>query len=315
LFVAYFSTDALHHFAGHHGIASTNQLLAAGMSRHSIRILLDHGNLDSPIKGVYRLPAVPLDELARCAAVCAAHPEAAVSGPTAGRIWGLRRIPRDRRVHILAPPASHPSHERWVVPYRTCAFHPDDFVHRSDGIVLTSRPRTALDLARVLSASDLLSVIEQVMHDGPHTSDEMRRVAVDWISPQRRWLYTYLRLLDRRLGGGSAESHCEVVVGDRLARAKVANLARQFWIDLPGYGPARFDLAVPELRWAVEVDVHPTHRETRGRAGDSWRDRSAAELGWQVERVDPDQYERLDETIERLVDSYQSRRTELGAMS
>jgi len=114
----------------------------------------------------------------------------------------------------------------WVVPYRTAAFHPEDVVRRPDGIAVTSRGRTALDLARFVSVTDLLSIIEQVLRDGK---------------------------LDGRLRGGPAESHGEAVLGQALDSAGLIGLERQHRIDLPGYGPARFD-----LDWTVErvLDGH-----------------------------------------------------------
>jgi hypothetical protein len=293
---------ALDHFSSHHGIASAMELTGAGLSTHAIRKLVRAGVLNQVLKGAYRLPAVPLDELGRCAAVCVAHPDLVVSGPTAGRIWGFRKLPSDRRIHVLGPPASQPTVASWVAPYRTAAFHPEDVHIRADGIAVTSRQRTALDLARMLNSTNLLSVIEQAIRDGGLTEDEMRRVAVDWISPQRPWLRNYLEVLDRRLDGGAADSHHEVLLGDALNAAGICGLVRQFSIVLPGYGPARFDLAVPDLRWAIEIDIFPTHAETAGRRSDSWRDRAAAEIGWSVDRVvESDFGPALDDTVRRLL--------------
>jgi len=308
--VAVFTTESLEFLRTHHGVASSGDLERCGLSAPGIRSLLEAGNLVSVVKGVYRIPAVDLDEAARCAAICAAHPELAISGPTAGRLWNLRRLPRDPRIHVLAPPASHPSIVSWLVPYRTAAIHPEDLVRRADGIVVTSRARTALDLARSVDPTDLLSIIEQVMRDGELTDDHLRAVAVDWMSPQRPWIRRFLELLDGRLRGGPAESHGEVVLGDALAAAGIIGLERQFRIDLPGYGPARFDLAVPAIRLAIEIDLHPTHAETAGRARDAARDAAARRLEWSVERVPESGFgPNLAATTRRLV----RRATELRA--
>ena len=306
--MAQITPAALEHFASHHGIASASDLESAGLSPHTIRSLATDGVLQQVLRGAYRLPSVPLDELVRCTAVCVAHPDVVICGPTAGRIWGFRRLPADRRIHVLGPPGSRPTIATWVIPYRTVAFHPEDVRFRRDGIVVTSRQRTALDLARTLNPTNLLSVIEQAMGDGKLTDDDMRRVAVDWISPQRPWLRAYLQVLDRRLEGGAADSHYEVLLGDSLIAAGLSDLVRQFSIDLPEYGPARFDLAVPKLRWAIEVDVFPTHNETAGRRSDAWRDASAKEIGWEVDRVvERDFGPALADTVRRLTGSYRRR--------
>jgi very-short-patch-repair endonuclease len=299
-----FLPPAVHRLlARQHGVASTHQLRSLGLSARQIEHHVHGGNLLPVVRGAVRSPAVPFDELGRCAALCLARPEVAIAAQTAGRLWGLRRVAADRRVHLLAPPAANPTIAPWAVTYRTAAVHADDIVQRDDGIRLTTRPRTALDLARHLGDADLLSVIEQVLRDGNHSVDELRSVAVDWMSPRRPWLTRFLALLDRRLAGAPAESHPEVRLGDALRRRGVTGLERQHPVDLPGYGRARFDLALPALRWAIEVDVHPSHEESAGRESDARRDAAAGHAGWLVTRVSRARYETaFDETVEHLVE-------------
>lgn len=89
----------------------------------------------------------------------------------------------------------------------------------------------------------------------------------------------------------------------------VPGLARQVEVDLPGYGRARFDLAVPDLRWALEIDLHPTHHTLTGVHRDHLRDDGAEQCGWQVRRVgelELDQH--FAATIDRLVASIGRRR-------
>ncbi len=288
-------------FARQHGAASTRQLVETGITPHQIKRLQRVGALELVLRGVYRTPSVQFTETSRCAAVCLARPDVAIAGPTAGRLWGFRRLPADQRIHVLAPPASNPAIARWVVPYRTTARHDHDISQRDDGIRVTSRQRTALDLARWLGPDDLLSVIEQAAHDGRLTDADFLEVAVDWMSPGRPWVREFLQALDRRLPGGSAESHPEVRVANALASAGVFGLVRQHCVDLPGHGPVRFDLAVPHLRWAIEVDLHPSHRETMGIASDARRDRAAGTIGWTTTRITKGQYDdRFDETIAEI---------------
>ena len=309
-----FTPESLRHLESHHGVATIETLKSLGLTTFGIRRLVECGNLDPVLRGVYRIPAVPFDEAARCAAVCAAHPELVISGPTDGRVWGLRRLPRDERIHVIAPPGGRPTTSRWVLPFRTAAIRDEDRVVRPDGIVVATRQRTALDLTRHVGSADLLSIIEQVMHDGPVSDDQMRRVAVEWMTPGRPWVRRYLRTLNRRVPGGPAESHQESVVGDALAAAGLCGLERQHEIDLPGYGPARFDLAVPRVCLAIEIDLFPTHRETRGRRRDAWRDDAAASVGWAVERLlEPDLGSALPATVSRLLALVQARSMSLDA--
>jgi very-short-patch-repair endonuclease len=310
--MAHLTAAAHRHFATHHGIASVDQLIACGLTFDRIQRIRQDGGLDLVLPGAYRTPSAPFDELARCAAVCIAHPEVAIAGPTAGRLWGFRRLPDDHQIHILAPPRSHPTRTSWVVPYRTAAVHESDIIERSDGIRLTSRARTALDLARFVAPLDLRSIIEQAMSDGRYGDAEMYEVAVDWLSPRRPWVRCFLEQFDRRVRGGAAESHYELVLGEALDRAGVRGLVRQHAVTLPGYGPARFDLAVPDLKWAIEIDVHPTHGESSGIRSDAKRDTAASSLGWSVSRVVKAGFgTSLPATIDRLLIDYQARRAQL----
>jgi len=307
--MAHLPPAAIDHLATHHGVASIAQLRELGVSEHTFRDVRRSGQLIEVLHGVYHHPVVPLDEAARCVAVCAAHQEAVISSVTAGRLWGYRRLPRDRRIHGLFPPASQPTIARWVVPYRTAAFRTEDVVTRGDGIRLTSRARTAFDLARALSDIDLLSVMEQAMHDGAFGADTLWDVAAPWLSRQRPWARRFIGLLAQRVDGGAAESHPEVVVGAALVVAGLVGLERQHAIELPGYGRGRFDLAVPSLRWAIEVDKHPTHQETDGRRSDLRRDRAASTVGWRVSRIGPDGLGRhLDATVQALLATYRTLR-------
>lgn len=290
-------------FARQHGVASPDQLLAAGMSARQVQHLQQAGAIELVLRGAYRTPSAPITELGRCAAVSLARPDVAIAGPTAGRLWGFRRLPRDHRIHVIAPRASNPAIAKWVVPYRTDARHDHDVVDRNDGIRLTTRARTAFDLARWLSPGDLLSVIEQAADDGALTDSDFLAVAADWLSPQRPWARRFLRSLDRRLPGGPAESHPEVRIAETLRRTAIRGLVRQHPVQLPGYGEARFDLAVPELRWAIEIDVHPRHRETLGVASDQARDRAAATIGWVTTRITKEQYDtRFHETMADIIE-------------
>lgn len=210
---------------------------------------------------------------------------------------------------MIAPPASNPAIAPWVDVYRTAAIHPHDVVRRSDGISVTSRARTAFDLARWLPPDTLLSVIEQAAHDGRLSDRELHAVAVDWVSRQRPWVATFLQTLGRRLPGGSAESHPEVRVANTLRELGVTGLVRQHRIRLPSGRCARFDLAIPSMRIAIEVDVHPRHDETAGRLADESRDEGAFAQGWTTIRISRvDYHDRCTERLAEVADQIRTHR-------
>ena len=80
-------------FATQHGVASVEQLVAAGLTRREVKRLEACGAIVSVIRGAYRSASIDLDELGRCAAVCLARPDV-----------GDRRP--DRRQGLVVPAAA-----------------------------------------------------------------------------------------------------------------------------------------------------------------------------------------------------------------
>jgi len=303
-----FSPIALAWLGTHHGTIAGDPALPVAERRRLVRA----GQLSRVVHGAYRFAAAPDDELARCAAICTSRPALVIAGPTAARLWAMRRAPGDGLVHVIAPPASNPCREAWVRAYRTDSLLPSEVVLRPDGIRLTSPPRTVVDVARYLGDVELASLLEDVLERGMCTATTLRRIAERLVVPRRPWATRVLDLLDARRDDSPAESEWELRVASALRGRGVEGLITQHTVDLPGYGPARFDLAIPTLRWAAEVDVHPSHRSLEGAASDGRRDLAADRAGWTVHRVTELMLtSAFDTTIDELVASIERRRAHL----
>ncbi len=312
--MTYLPAEAHARFASQHGVASIAQLIDTGLTIRQIEYLVDRKSLVSVVRGTYASPSVALSDTGRLIAICLARPHVVIAGPTAGRVHGLRKVGNDLRTHLLAPPGANPAVGPHVVTFHTRAFGESDVECRDDGLCVTTMERTSLDLARHLRADPLLSVIEQVLQKTRKSDADLRAMASPWL-PRRRWVRKYFDALDRRVIGPAAESDPEVAVGQMLDARSVVGLVRQYPIDLPGYGLARFDLAVPEIRWALEVDVFPSHGEMLGIESDRRRDEAARRLGWVVDRIDRDDYENnLVASITRAVSQYRRRRADFAAV-
>jgi len=280
------------------------------------RRLVAGGVLERVVDGAYAFAGVARNELARCAALCSSRQHLVVAGPTAGRLWDLRRSPRDGLVHVIAPPASHPCREPWVRAYRTALIHGDEVVARPDGIRLTSPPRTVVDLTRYVDAIVLASVIEHALSRQMCTIATLHRTANRLATPGRPWVRRFLAVLAQRHPGAAAQSAAELVVFQALELRGVRGLQRQARVDLPGYGAAVFDIADPNVRWAVEIDLHPEHRTLEGRASDILRDDGADALGWRVRRVSELELTpgRFAATIDALHTSWRRRHRDVDAL-
>jgi very-short-patch-repair endonuclease len=300
----------------HRSTVSSVFLDDAGVTDARRRRLVRDGILERVVNGGYRFAGTDADELTRCAALCTSRPHLIVAGPTAGRIWGVRRSPRDGLVHVIAPPASQPCRVPWVRAYRTALIHADEIVERPDGIRLTSPPRTLVDLARYLPSDALASAIEWALHGEVCTAETLRRLAERLNTPGRPWVRKFLRVLAGRAPGRARESDWERRVFDALVRRGVDGLESQVTERIAGLGTVRFDIAIPSIRWVLEVDVHPEHRTVEGQGGDHRRDRRGRRVGWAIERVaEAELTSSLEATLDDLVGSINQRRLEIDALS
>jgi very-short-patch-repair endonuclease len=299
----------------HRATVSSEFLDASGISRSKRKRLVEARVIERVVDGAYRFVGVEPDELTRCAALCTSRPNLVVAGPTAGRIWKIRRSPRDEHVHVIGPPRSQPCSHPWVKVYRTALIHPDEIVFRPDGIRITSPPRTLIDLSRYLDDEALASAIEFALSAGLCTLATLTRLARRLDTPGRSWVKRFLRILAARHPGRPRESDWERRVLDALVARGVADLESQVWQRVPGYGPARFDLAIPSIQWVLEVDVHPEHRSISGQGNDHRRDRSARRVGWATERVGEAELSTdFEWTMDDLVESIDARRREVAAL-
>jgi very-short-patch-repair endonuclease len=299
--------------SAHHAVITDTVLRSIGVTIDQRKRLVRDGVLERLLDGSYRFAGVAFDERARCVAVSARPGGLIVAGPAAGRIDGLRRMPNDGKIHVIAPPASHPSVEPWLVPYRTAAIDPDHVTMRPDGIRITKPARTAVDLMRHLTTSDVRSVVDQIVHERRATVGEMRAVAEPLATPGRRWAKRFLDLLDLRGDGAAAESHWESRVAAAL-RARGLDLTLQHWLDVPHWGRIRLDAAILPLRWGLEIDGHPEHFTEHGSTNDAGRDLACDAIGWAISRVTTlalqSDFERQIDLICRVV---RRRRTDVAA--
>lgn len=211
----------------HQSTVPTSFLAAAGISRSQRKRLVEARVLERVVDGAYRFVGVQPDELGRCAALCASRPSLVVAGPTAGRLWRIRRSPRDDIVHVIGPPRSQPCSHEWVKVYRTALISRDEIVTRPDGIRLTSPPRTVIDLARYLDDQALASAIEFALSTQLCTVATLRRLAERLNTPGRPWVRRFLRTLDARVPGRPRESDWERRVLDSLSARGVTGLESQ----------------------------------------------------------------------------------------
>jgi very-short-patch-repair endonuclease len=290
--------------AAQRGIVTRDQLADRGFSKDRVDRLVNAGVLTRVIDGAYRVSSHPDDELARCIAVSITRPGLVVSGPTAARLHGLRRVARDDLIHVTVKPQAQPARAPWIRAYRTALIDTIDIEHRGDLIRLTSPARTAVDMIRYASERAVMSMIEQGLDLELFDEHDLRATAERTNTRGRPFARQFLSVLDDRVAGGPAGSDWETIVGEALRQRGIRGLVRQHPLTVPGYGSLRFDLAIPQRRWALEIDAHPTHHTREGAARDKFRDRCCFEVDWMVQRIgEPDLRFRFEPTIESIIRS------------
>jgi very-short-patch-repair endonuclease len=202
-----------------------------------------------------------------------------VSHTSAGRVWSLRGLGADRRLHVTLPgrqkrlvPGAvvHWSHRIDVV----------DVVERPDGIRVTSPPRTAFDLAWQLSDDRLASVIEQLVHDKRCTIPTLFATGRRLGRSGRNGSDRFARVLQSRPAwlrpvGSDLELRFERAVID----AGLPRPVRQAAIALPDGHVVHPDFLWPEIGEAVEIDHITWHGGKLDLTYDKQRDRLLRRVG------------------------------------
>jgi hypothetical protein len=298
---------ALAVFAQHHGVATGLMLQRAGISRNRRRRLVAAGLLVHEHRRVYRLAGSPITLESRCAALCLEHPQGFITGPTGGRLSGLRRMGVPGDIHFSVPHGSNIGPIDGVHLRQSTRVPPRHVVHRRDGIVIASASRLAFDLAADLTEIDHASVVEQLLKERRCTMAALGQIGRELAHPARRGSMLFLKTIATRLGGGPLESHPEVVLGKALQRRGIPVVAQLQKLALPNGRHVRIDLAVPAIKWAIEIDVHGDHFGLEGGTNDRRRDRQCHQIGWQVERVTVLDLADLDALCDELVALYEQR--------
>jgi len=305
-----FSTALAERIALAHGIVTTADLIADGCTAHVLRRHVHEGLPVRVHDGVYRLASAPDTFESRCMAACAADAEVVISGVAAARLWKFHHVFRPEMPIALVTHARTPITSGALLR-RTNRLCPDDVVAREDGIRIASPPRAWFDCARDLDDERFERLTEWVL-DNHTTLPTLWRLTRRMTSRGRPGLARVHRVMSLRSDWQRpAGSGLEVEVLRSLERAGVGPLVRQHPIRLQNGVTIHPDGAVPEIRWAVEVDHVTWHGGRFDAQRDKGRDRQARRVGWQVDRVtDLELRDHFAATIAELVALHDLRRRE-----
>ena len=296
-----------------HNVIAARQLTDAGITRSQREALVRQHVLEHVGHSVFRVVGMPVTRDSRLIELCLQHPTGMITGPTAGAVRALRKMPRTSPIHFCLPHNSRADVPTYVHLRRTRRLPDEHRLTLPNGMVLPSWPRLAFDLAADVTDRSLASVIEQMLHDRHCTEEELAAIARELCAAARPGSKRFARVLVRRQGRAPSESDPELEVLMGLHARGVPAVPQTQILELPNGGRVRIDLAVPELRWAVEVDVHPSHLHLIGTTKDKQRDRQLHLIGWQVERITALDLLDPNRCFDELAQLYAVRRAALAA--
>jgi very-short-patch-repair endonuclease len=271
--------------SAHHGVITLDRLQRLGITARQVRRLVRSEVLISSSRAVYRLAGAPQTPEQAMVLACAVGPDVVVSHVSAGRLWGLRRLGRDQRLHVVIQGRSHRRIPGAVI-HRCHRIGPVDVVERPDGIRLTSPPRTCFDLAAILSDDRLESVIEQVVHDGMATLPTLFSTGHRLRERGRGGSARYQRVLGSRPAWlKPVDSDLELQLERALLAAGLPRPLRQHPLTLATGEVIHPDFYWPDRHEIVEVDHVTWHGGREASAYDKRRDRLVRRLGIGTTRV------------------------------
>jgi very-short-patch-repair endonuclease len=258
------------------------QAVDLGLSREVLRRMVRVGLLRRVLRGVYVDAASDDGLLLRTRAVSLVVPSTAVvTDRTAAWLHGIDVLrPGD---HLVPPPVEIfqlPGNTRVRTTAtsggeRTLLPHDVETVH---GVRVTTPLRTALDLGRLTRRDHAIGALDALLRLGRFEHADLLG-SVERFRGQRG--VVQLREL-APIADGRAESPGESVLRLRWLDSALPRPDLQVEVREHGLLRARLDLAVPELRFAVEYDGWDWHSSKEQRAHDRQRRTWLEAHGWTV---------------------------------
>ena len=272
-------SNALQLAAQQGGVIRRDQAIACGISASSISRRIHKGHWQRIGRSIYRIVEMnkPLD---RVRAAVAALPGAVASHETAAELHSMRRLPTGRAVVTVHSRTTHDF--PGVVVHRTRDLD-DGHTVAIDGICVTSRARTIVDLSAQLHPRHLEAIVDDLVAAKRLDPIELSDLVAE-IARRGKAGSTTLRdlIAERQTSGVPFASRLErrglsVILDAGLPRPEIEYPA-------PWDPTKRLDAAYPAIRVGIEWDSRRWHTQVAAFDSDRHRDRNALLQGWRVFR-------------------------------
>lgn len=257
------------------GVIGRRQLLASGLSRSAITRLTSSEAIVLHARGVFLVRGAPLTYLARLW-IAVLGTDGIVGYGTAAHLWGC--VDRPAAIDIMIREGRRLEAPPGVRLHRTLlANTPVGFRH---GLPVAHRSWALLDHLGELTFDEALRLADRALQRNwlQRTAFE-RRVLTH---PYRHGNSSLRRLHEHTSDRAAAKS--ERLLHDILRRAGITGWQANYAVWQAGELVAVLDVALPELRVAIEVDGMAYHVDVDRFQRDRTRQNALVALGWTVVR-------------------------------
>jgi hypothetical protein len=263
-----------------HGVATTSQARALGLTRRAEVRMLAAGSLQSPARDVLAAGGGPVTFEGRAMAAALSPGVSAVSHGAAARLHGLDGFDRYSTVDVIGAQGANPHPAAGTV------------IHYTRGPVLEHT--VTVGKIPTMSIASTLALLAPVVGIGPTAraldsalrlgvcADELRAVAEAWQRRGRPGPPALLTLLGERINDRLPRSWFHRVAGRVLAIIGIP-LVDEFPVrDRRGILLAELDLADPLRKVGVEGQHWQWHASPAAQARDARRKAAVRQLGWEI---------------------------------
>ena len=248
--------------AAQHGVASSAQARAAGISWHVENVLVRRGVVGRPAAGVLVSRAAPRTWHQRAIEAVFAPGDAVLSHAAAARLHGLDGFDRYDFVDVLCRKGWWPHPPAGTITHFTRGLTDAADVTEVDSIRVLTVPATLTLLAPTAGLGPTARAVDSALRLGHHL-DELREVAIRWKKRGRAGPPTLLTLLDERDGRCLPRSWFQRLAKNGLERSGIRLVDEYPVRDERGVLIAELDLAEPRRKIGDRVSIVAMARHAR----------------------------------------------------
>jgi len=297
--------------ASQHGCISRSQA-NPHLTARDLRKMVRDDVLLAPFPNVFVLRAAPRSDRQTLMAATLAGGGSVASHTAAAWLHGLDGFESlDLEVSVARPRHIHPPGVR----VHQVSTLPTSDVMVLDGIPCTGLARTLVDLGSVRPTAD----VERALDDGRRRGASLRwmtETAQRLHRPGQRGTTTLLELISSVDPDRVRDSWFEALIELIVDVDDLPSVLRQFVLgDDSGRQVARFDLAMPSIKLAIEAHSRRFHFGCAAERRDEDRDLAVGAMGWDVMYLGWQHTKAPDETLEVVRSYVTARRRELAGQN